>query len=69
MAGTAPVFEIDDTKTFDENFEAFGNEMQALDAKLGPVLKTELLSLVAGTSSKTDVWNALLAAAAQKDTS
>jgi hypothetical protein len=29
-----------DAKTFDENFEAFGNELQALDATLGPVLKT-----------------------------
>lgn len=63
MTISSSAFNIDDGKAFDENFEVFAQELQALDPTLGPVLRAHLLHLVDGTSTNAVVWAALLAAA------
>jgi len=62
MAKSVTLFELDDAGTFDENLDAFGQELARLDAVLGPVLRAQIEGLLDQTKTRADVWNALAAA-------
>jgi hypothetical protein len=55
-------FEIDDTKTFDQNVDAYGDALVAIDPTLGAALKAQLKDLITKKKSPAEIWDALLAA-------
>ena len=67
MAGADKHFEIDDTKTFAQNLDAFRTAIEATDPVLAAVVVGELKGLIAGTGSNPAAWDALLAAAEKQD--
>ena len=53
-------YQIDDSRTFDENMTELGRELNTLDPTLGPVLETCLSRLATGAVTAGEVWKALL---------
>jgi hypothetical protein len=60
-------YDIDDTKTFDANLQAFIESLQSDDPQLAEVLKTKLRKLLRGEIDRPALWNALHAAIAERE--
>ena len=67
MPGRPPSFTIADAASFDANLESFFRALEATDAPLAARLKRELPRLLKGEADRTEVLDALLAAAAESE--
>lgn len=67
MPGRPPSFTIVDAASFDANVESFFQALEATDAALAARLKRELPRLLKGEADRTEVLDALLAAAAESE--
>lgn len=55
-------FDVDDQKSFEDNCQDYGATLSDLDSVLGPILATEIPRLLAGDTSKAEIWDLCLAA-------
>jgi len=53
-------FEIDDSSSFEQNLEKFSNQLNAIDALLGPALHNELQSLSGPLEDREAILDRLL---------
>jgi hypothetical protein len=69
MPSRPPDFDIDDAKSFDANLLGFVGTLEATDPALAAVLRAGLPKLLSSEIDKAALWETLLTAAAESESS